>query len=183
MVSRVPDQTEAGVGKFNDVTGGTSMKSWPEALRDGVATGAVASVLSTVALALRGRRESGSTYAPTNAISHWLWGERAAHQNRPSARYTLPGYLIHHASSMLWATLYEKWFGRRGAHDLRGAPPAQVLGAAAAVSALACFVDYQLTPRRLHPGFEKRLSGPSLWLVYGAFGLGLALPHLLRGRR
>lgn len=134
------------------------MKSWPEALRDGVATGAVASVLSTVVLALRGRRESGSTYAPTNAISHWLWGERAAHQNRPSARYTLPGYLIHHASSMLWATLYEKWFGRRGAHDLRGAPPAQVLGAAA-VSALACFVDYQLTPQRLHPGFEKRLVG------------------------
>ncbi|MBC7860742.1 MAG: hypothetical protein H7Z39_18610 [Burkholderiaceae bacterium] len=155
------------------------MKSWPEALRDGVATGAVASVLSTVVLALRGRRESGSTYAPTNAISHWLWGERAAHQNRPSARYTLPGYLIHHASSMLWATLYEKWFGRLA----RRAPPAQVLGAAAAVSALACFVDYQLTPQRLHPGFERRLSGPSLWLVYGAFGLGLALPHLLRGRR
>ncbi len=48
------------------------------------------------------------------------------------------------------------------------------LAASAAASAVACFTDYQLTPRRLHPGYEKRLSTPSLALVYGAFALGLA---------
>ena len=51
--------------------------------------------------------------------------------------------------------------------------------AATAASAVACFTDYPLTPRRLHPGYEMRLSTPSLALVYGAFGLGLAAGALL----
>lgn len=152
------------------------MKTWMEAMRDGWRSGTAASLLSTAALALRGKRETGTAFAPTNAVSHWLWGQRAVRQDRPSARYTVPGYLIHHASSVMWAVLYEKWFGRRRA---RGVAP--VLGSAAAVSALACFVDYKLTPQRLHPGFEQRLSSGSLLLVYAAFGLGLALPRLLRG--
>ncbi|MFM9436612.1 hypothetical protein ACFDR9_003697 [Janthinobacterium sp. CG_23.3] len=103
------------------------------------------------------------------------WGQRAVRQNRPSVRYTLPGYVIHHASAVMWAVLYEKWLGGRA----RGAVP--VLGSAAAMSALACFVDYKLTPQRLHPGYEQRLSSASLLLVYAAFGLGLALPRLLPG--
>ena len=30
----------------------------------------------------------------------------------PSLRYTVPGYLIHHGSSLLWGVVYERWFGR-----------------------------------------------------------------------
>ena len=37
----------------------------------------------------------------------------------------------------------------------------------------------QMTPQRLNPGFEKRLSTPSLFLVYGAFGLALAVRGLV----
>jgi hypothetical protein len=46
-------------------------------------------------------------------------------------------------------------------------------------SAVACFTDYQLTPPRLRPGYEERLSKPSLAVVYAAFGAGLAAGALL----
>jgi drug/metabolite transporter (DMT)-like permease len=150
------------------------MKTWREALRDGMLSGSVASLVSTVVLSQRGERENGTPYAPTNAISHWIWGERAARRDGPSARYTAVGYAIHHASSTLWAVIYEKWFGDRA--ERGEIVPA--LASGAAVAALACFVDYNLTPRRLQPGFEKRLSTPSLFFVYATFGAGLVLRGL-----
>lgn len=150
------------------------MKTWSAAFRDGAVSGSLASILSTIVLSARGKTENGTPYAPTNATSHWLWGDRAARQDRPSGKYTATGYAIHHASATLWAILYEKWFGGRADRgDARAA-----LAGAAAVSALACFVDFRLTPERLTPGFEKRLSRPSLFLVYAAFGAGLALRSL-----
>lgn len=155
------------------------MKHWKDAVRNGLVSGATASVLSTAALALCGRRETGSAFAPTNAISHWLWGEQAKRKDAPHPYYTIPGYLIHHASSTFWAVLYERCAGRM----LDRRSPALTLETAAAASAVACFVDYQLTPSRLQPGYEARLSKASLLAVYAAFGLGLALgAHLVRQR-
>lgn len=154
------------------------MKTWREALRDGAISGGVASILSTAVLGARGEQEEGTPYGPTNAISHWFWGDRAAHHDEPSARYTAVGYAIHHASATLWAVLYEKWFGERA--ERGEVMPA--LAGAAAVSALACFVDYKMTPERLQPGFEKRLSTPSLFLVYAGFGAALALRGLAASR-
>ena len=139
--------------------------------------GAIASLLSTIVLALAGRREAGSPYAPTNAISHWLWGRPALSQAAPSWRHTALGYLIHHGSALMWAWLYARWQQRRQDQALL-----PLLGTAAAVSALAGLVHFQVAPERLHPGFEHRLSTPALFAVYAAFGLGLALPYLLRGR-
>jgi len=151
------------------------MKPWRRAAHDAVVSGSFASVLSTAALAASGEREAGSPFAPTNAISHWYWGEKAAHRDRASLKYTVFGYATHHTASIFWATLFERWFGERAS---RSATHALVGGAS--VSALACFVDYQLTPQRLRPGYEKRLSRRALAVVYGAFGLGLALHSLLR---
>lgn len=151
------------------------MKNWKQAVHDGAVSGASASIVSTLALAASGQRENGSIFAPTNAISHWLWGNRAARQNAPTARYTATGYLIHHASATFWAVLYEKWFGKQAVEK-----PLPVLGKAAVMAGVACFVDYQMTPQRLHPGYEMRLSKTALFAVYAAFGLGLALPALLR---
>ena len=155
------------------------MKPWSEAVKDGVISGAATSALSTVALAARGQRESGSIYGPTNAVSHWFWGDDAARHNEPAIRYTLVGYGIHHAAATLWATLYERWFGRTA--ERGEIIPA--LAGGAAVAALACFVDYKMTPHRLQPGYEMRLSRRSLFLVYGAFGVGLALRGLAVSRR
>ncbi|HEY0065392.1 MAG TPA: hypothetical protein VGC21_24965 [Telluria sp.] len=151
------------------------MEKWKTAIERGLVSGASASVLSSAALAAFGKQEAGSVYAPTNAVSHWLWGDKAARRDGPSLRYTLVGYLIHHASATFWAVLLERFMGDR----LNRSTVAQTVQAATAASAVACFVDYQMTPQRLKPGYEKRLSRPALAVVYGAFGLGLAAGVLL----
>lgn len=154
------------------------MESWNTAFRRGLVGGATSSVLSTAALALLGRREAGSAYAPTNAVSHWIHGDEALHEQTPTLRHTVPGYLIHHGSAMFWSVLFERLCGRL----LDRKNPATTLGVATAASAVACFADYQLTPDRFKPGFEAHLSKPSLAVVYGAFGVGLALGAMLTRR-
>jgi hypothetical protein len=154
------------------------MKSWSKALRDGAISGSLASVASTAVLSARGKKESATPYGPTNAISHWLWGERAARRDGLSMRYTVLGYGIHHASATLWAVVYEKLLGDKP----EGKAVAPALAGGLATAALACFVDYKMTPQRLQPGFEKRLSSRSLVMVYGAFGLALAVRGLASSR-
>jgi hypothetical protein len=147
------------------------MADWSSSLQRGLVGGAASSIVSTVALGLLGRIEAGSGYAPTNAVSHWIWGDEAAEQDGFSLKYTLTGYAIHHVSATFWSVLFEKLAGERLDHkDLR-----VTLAASAATSAIACFADYKLTPKRLHPGYEKRLSKKSLAGVYAAFAVGLAL--------
>ena len=52
---------------------------------------------------------------------------------------------------------------------------AQRLSRAAVTAAVANVVDFQLTPKRLQPGFDQQLSRKSLLAVYAAFAIGLAL--------
>jgi len=154
------------------------MENWKTALQRGLVSGAASSLLSTAALALMGKGETDSPYAPTNAISHWIWGDKAARRDSPSLRYTLTGYLIHHASATFWSVLFERFCG--GLLDRR--ETAKTAAAATATSAFACFADYQLTPKRLRPGYEKRLSRTALAVVYGSFGLGLVAGAMLSRR-
>jgi hypothetical protein len=151
------------------------MEKWNMALRRGMVSGTTSSLLSTAALALFGKREAGSEFAPTNAVSHWYWGEKAARRDGPSLRYTLPGYAIHHASATFWAVLFERACGDL----LDRRDTGRTLLASSAAAGVACFVDYEMTPQRLKPGYEKRLSRPALAVVYGAFGLGLAAGAML----
>lgn len=146
------------------------MKTWNNALREGLLSGTLASVLSSVALAVAGRRQNGHAAAPTNAVSHWLWDKEALHVNRPTLRHTLVGYAIHHGASVMWATLYAKARPQGAARD-----PAQAAAGAVATSAVAAFVDFKLTPERLTPGFEHRLSVPAMVAVYACFAVGIAL--------
>lgn len=154
------------------------MDTWSKALRQSVLPGALASLASTLVLAACGKRETGSMFAAVNAVSHWLWGDKATRANRPSIKHTLVGYLIHHGASMFWATLFEKTCCK----TLDKKEAAATVTAAAAASAVACFTDYQLTPPRLRPGFEERLSRSSLLLVYAAFAVGLAAGACLNRR-
>jgi hypothetical protein len=155
------------------------MKTWQQARKDGAVSGSMASLLSTAVLAVCGKRETGSPFAPTNAISHWLWGDRAAAHDEANKRHTLAGYAIHHGASTLWAVLYEKWFGDLLHKERLGT----AVAGAAAVSGLACFVDYQLTPRRLRPGYELRLSRSALFWVYAGVGMGFLLSSALDARK
>lgn len=147
------------------------MTDWTTSMQRGLVSGAASSVISTAALALLGRGEAGSAYAPTNAVSHWIWGDEAAEHDGFSLKYTITGYAIHHLSATFWSVLFERLAGKKlDRKDLR-----VTLAASAATSAFACFADYKLTPKRLQPGYEKRLSKKSLAGVYAAFAVGLAL--------
>ena len=155
------------------------MTDWTTSMQRGLVGGAASSIVSTAALALLGRTEAGSAFAPTNAVSHWIWGDEAAEHDGFSLKYTITGYVIHHVSATFWAVLFEKLAGEKlDRKDLR-----VTFAASAATSAIACFADYKLTPERLHPGYEKRLSKKSLAGVYAAFAVGMALGAIVLRRK
>jgi hypothetical protein len=104
---------------------------------------------------------------------HWCFGERAARRDDVSAKYTLSGYLTHHVASVFWALVFERLLVRR--RMMRRELP---IAPALATATLAAVVDYTITPRRLTPGFEKRLPASALVMVYTAFAHGLALSHV-----
>ncbi|WP_236901194.1 hypothetical protein [Cupriavidus necator] len=148
-------------------------------LRRAVVSGTCASLMSTGMLACGGSVDCGSAFAPVNAVSHWVWGERAMHVNRASVRHTVLGYVIHHSMSVFWAAFYEAAMACAEAQGgQRQRVPGRVLGGLA-VAGIACFVDLKCTPHRLTPGFERRLSASMLTLVYLAFGLALPLGAML----
>lgn len=153
--------------------------SWTSVIQRAWLPGALASAASALVLAQRGQSETGSMFAAVNAISHWWWGEAATHRDRATWRHTALGYAIHHASSLFWALVCERSCGAL----LDRRKPAVTAAVALGTTALACFTDYQITPPRLRPGFERRLSCRSLLLVYGAFGIGLAAGAILVRRR
>lgn len=150
--------------------------SWQQALRRALTSGAAASVLSTIALVLCGRRDGGTAVGPINGPSQWVWGERAAYKRGASLRHTALGYAIHHLTSVGWATLYEKHVA-----DLAAGKSLPLrIAACSATAAVACWVDYRVAFGRLQPGFEKQLTRTSLFLVYASFAMGLAAGHSLR---
>lgn len=130
-----------------------------------------------MALGICGKLEAGSVSGPINGPSQWLWGEAEAYRRSPTWRHTACGYGIHHAMSVLWATLYESLH-----RSEEGVKPARICAEAAVVGALAYCVDYHVAPRRLRPGFKKHLGPRSIFAVYAAFGAGLALTTLLKQR-
>lgn len=144
-------------------------KTWRQTIQDAWVSGSAASIASTICLSLLGKAELNRLAAPINGPSQWIWGRYAPYENRFSLRYTLVGYLIHHAASVFWATLYEKLRQRMARAD---AAPAVMPAAVTTVAAY--IVDFHFTPKRLTPGFEHRLSKRALLMVYGSFAIGLA---------
>jgi hypothetical protein len=155
------------------------MNEWKRAARDALISGAAAGVLSTLAMALAGQVERRAPAGPLNGPSQWVFGRRAAHRRGFSLRHTLTGLFIHHAMAMGWALLHERVFGQSTTVQ----PASRVLRNAALTATVANLVDYQLTPRRLQPGFDAQLSRKALFGIYAAFGIGLALYDLAKQRR
>ena len=154
------------------------MITWKQAFREGLVSGSLASLLSAAWLVLSGDRRDLPA-APLNAVSHWMFGNRAFHQDEPSFRYTATGYLIHHACSVFWAVLHARVWGARP----ESKQPLPAIAGAVATAAVASLVDNQLTPRRLTPGFEHRLGRPQIVNVYACFALGLAIGSMLMRKR
>ena len=148
------------------------------AIARSLATGSVAGLITTAVLALRGRREAGSSVAPINATSHVFWGDEAGTINAVDAKHTVPGLLINSGAGVFWALVHALLLERL---PRRG--PAAAAASGAAVAGLAYVVDYHLIPRRLTPGWELRLSRKSVALGFAALGLSLAIAGLTRARR
>jgi hypothetical protein len=162
------------------------MNSSQSVIGRSLVSGTAAALATTVAASLAGKRETAFHAAPLNATSHMVWGDEAARHDRTSLKYTAVGYLLHHGASIFWAAVYEKWFAPSAA-DSRGQAaslaPLRPLAGAAVTAALAYVTDYHVVPRRLSPGFEMRLSGKSLAVIYGTLALGLAASSMMRMRR
>ncbi len=150
------------------------MKTLVSILMRATVSGGWASLASTAALVLAGCRDCSSVFAPVNAVSHWVWRDRAIYQDHPSLRYTVVGYAIHHIASVFWASSFEG-LGRLSRQTRTNR---ELLLDAAAIAALAAVVDLRCTPDRLTPGFERRIGPAPLTGVYVAFGIGLLLPAL-----
>jgi hypothetical protein len=145
--------------------------SWKAVIKQGLIAGSLGSVTSTLALLHAGRRETGSAIPPINAVSHWYWGDRSLHRRQADLRHTAVGYFTHHGASVFWAMLYAA-----ATKDLVAAQtPKGIATGALATSALACFVDYRLTPKRFTPGFEHEISKPAMAGVYACMALGMAV--------
>ena len=142
-----------------------------------IISGAAASLLSAAVLALCGQIENRRPAGPLNGPSQWVFGRWAARMRGPSVRHTATGFAIHHAMATGWAFLHERTFGT----DKEQQPLQTRLARAAVTAAVANFVDFQLTPKRLQPGFETQLSRKSLLAVYAAFAIGLAWVATSRG--
>jgi hypothetical protein len=167
-----------------------------------VVSGTIGGLAAAAAASLAGKREDDHYAAPLNATSHIIWGDKAARQDKPSLKYTLTGFLLNHASAIFWAFFYEKLLGRSERRERQGEdrprnwnegplhdssdtgspakPMLQPILDAAAVTAGAYITDYYLVPKRFTPGFEKRVSGKSLFAIYVALAVGLAARDVIK---
>jgi len=146
------------------------MTSWQDFSQDTLRTAAVASVATTVAAAACGALEDGKALAPINAISHIVWGDKAATKDGASWKYTMTGLALNTAAITGWAAVHELLFPAGKQRNMAGA----LLGGAC-VSALAYVTDYGIVPRRLTPGFETRLSNRALLGIYAVLAVSLGL--------
>lgn len=154
-------------------------QTWGNAIRNAVPTGTLAATLVALTAGSLGKLESGRAIAPINAISHILWGDHAARRVKPSLKYTGTGLALNEVASIFWSVIYEKFFGRAA----RRGNVAKALAGGAVVAAAAYVTDYHLVPKRLTPGFEKRLSRRALFGVYAAMALSLGAGALLTKKR
>lgn len=129
-------------------------------------SGSAVSLATSLALSLLARAEGRSSVQPVNSTSHWYWGEAAGRSRKLDLAHTAVGFATHHGASLFWAAIYEVLRRRR--------PERAALCDAAAISALAAFVDYVVVPRRLTPGWEKVVSRQAIGVAYIAMAAALA---------
>jgi hypothetical protein len=142
------------------------------------ASGSIAGLVTTAAVALAGVRHAGSAVAPINATSHVLYGDDAGTADTVDLKHTLPGLLINTGAGVFWALVHELLLARLPRRDRTAAA-----ASGAAVAGLAYAVDYHLIPRRLSPGWELKLPRGSVAIGFVALGLSLSVAALLRARR
>jgi hypothetical protein len=140
-----------------------------EILKRSLVSGSITALISLAVACLLSKKENDDAAGVVNAVSHIAWGGTPQRQAARSGVNTIVGAALHHGASIFWAIGFETVFGRRA----RQQKSIAVLGGAATAAA-AYVVDYHLVSKRFQPGFEARLSGTSMFLVYAALAAGLA---------
>lgn len=133
-------------------------------------TAGIATATLTAVTAYLGKKETGSSAAPLNATSHILLGDEAAERDEMDVKHTATGALLNAGAMGGWALVQDLLFGRWVRRGSRG----RALVSGALTSALAYVTDYYIVPKRLTPGFEKRLSGQALGIIYATLAISLA---------
>lgn len=138
----------------------------------------IATVATTMITGFLGKKETGSAASPLNAVSHILWGQKAATEDGVDAKHTAVGAGVNAIAMYAWSAVLEGVFGPwvRRADDVGngGNPYVRAAVAGATVSALAYVTDNYVVPKRLTPGFEKRLSPMATATTYGVLAASLA---------
>ncbi len=148
-------------------------------LRNSALPAAIATATTTAAVTGLTKLSDGSGSAGLNAVSHILWGDKSATKDEFSAKYTLVGGALNSAAIGSWAAVHE--LAIEGLGLKRRVLP--MLLSASLVSGLAYITDYHIVPKRLTPGFEKRLTPNAMAIVYGALAIGLAVGAVLTKRK
>ena len=134
-----------------------------------LATGSVASLVSSLGLVIAAEAEGRAPLQPLNATSHWLHGDDAALTGHLDLVHTGVGYATNHSACLFWAVIFEVW------QAYRPAPTAGLLLRDGLVmAAVAAAVDYGATPKRFTPGWELVLTRTGMAGAYTALAIGLA---------
>jgi hypothetical protein len=137
-------------------------------LRNLVSTASIATTATTAAAIIISKAETNHLAAALNATSHILWGDQAAKHDHADLEHTVAGGALNASAMGAWAFVNELL--------PRARTPLGAIAKGAIVSALAYVTDYVIVPKRLTPGFEKRLSPTGMLTMYatlaGALGLG-----------
>jgi hypothetical protein len=143
-------------------------------LRNVATTASIATTATTAAALFVSKAETSYAAAALNATSHILWGDEAAKHDDPDLEHTLVGGALNASAMGAWAFIQELL---PRAHTPLGAVTKGVF-----VSALAYVTDYFIVPKRLTPGFEKRLSPAGMLTMYGSLAGALALGEWIARR-
>jgi hypothetical protein len=128
-------------------------------LRNIARTTTITTAATSAAVTALAKADTHHAAAALNAVSHILWGDDAAKVDDWDVRHTLVGSAINGSAMGAWSILHE---ALPRAHTWWGAALKGVL-----LSATAYVVDYHVVPKRLTPGFERRLSASSMLVTYG----------------
>jgi hypothetical protein len=149
--------------------------NWQTHSQNAFITAGVAAAATTLAATLLSRADTTHPAAALNATSHIVWGDDAASVDGADLRHTALGALLNAGAMLAWA----------GVQGLL--PRSKSVGGALVkgsfVTSLAYVTDYHVVPKRLTPGFEKRLSGRSLGLIYASMAAALSVGALVTARR
>ncbi|MEI7578110.1 MAG: hypothetical protein WCK51_14565 [Armatimonadota bacterium] len=116
-------------------------------------------------------------YAPIQAISHIVFGERTYQNEKRNLLFLAVGFGLNGFAMIGWSGIAELCFRAFGTAP-GNLPTAFVV--AIGVTVMAYFVDFHVVPKRLTPGFEHILSTKSLLSVYTLLAVSLLLGSLGR---